>query len=46
MLTKVVKENDKTEIIADICWAFSYITDESKDASETLIFSGVVGRLL
>jgi hypothetical protein len=30
-LSKVLIENNNKEIISDICWAFSYITDEGKE---------------
>lgn len=46
VLAKVLIENDRTEIISDICWAFSYITDEGKEGFQTIIDSGVAGRLV
>jgi hypothetical protein len=39
-------ENTSKEIISDICWAFSYITDEGKDGFTTIIEAGIVGRLI
>lgn len=30
-LIKVLVENDKEEIITDICWALSYLSDGAKD---------------
>ena len=42
----MLAENDKIEIISDICWAFSYITDEGKAGFETIVQSGVVRRLV
>ena len=45
-LAKVLKENDRLEIIADICWSFSYITDEGKAGFKTIVDTGVVPRLV
>lgn len=45
-LSKVLIENSKIEIISDICWAFSYVTDEGKDGFKTIIESQVVGRII
>ena len=45
-LAKVLIENSKVEIISDICWAFSYITDEGKEGFKTIIASNVVGRII
>jgi hypothetical protein len=36
-MAKVLIENSKVEIISDICWAFSYVTDEGKDGFKTII---------
>jgi hypothetical protein len=45
-MAKVLIENSKVEIISDICWAFSYVTDEGKDGFKTIIESNVVGRII
>ena len=45
-LAKVLSENDRIDIITDISWALSYITDENKDAFHTIAQSPAMGRLV
>lgn len=45
-LAKVLIENNSREIISDICWAFSYVTDDSKEGFKTIIESGVLPKLI
>lgn len=46
-LTKVLNENTNEEILSDIVWAFSYVTDEGGDATILpFIQANVTPRLL
>lgn len=45
-LSKVLIENSSKEIVSDVCWAFSYVTDEGKEGFKTLIESKAVERLI
>jgi hypothetical protein len=45
-LAKVLSENDRIDIITDICWALSYITDENRDAFHTIAQSSAMSRLV
>ena len=45
-LAKLLIENTSKEILSDICWAFSYVTDDSKEGFKTLIESGALPKLI
>lgn len=45
-LTKVLIENDMEEILTDICWAMSYISDGGKSHIPFLIQTNVLPRLV
>jgi len=45
-LIKVLVENDKDEIITDICWALSYISDGAKDRIQDLLDPGLLKKMI
>lgn len=45
-LARVLIEYQTEDIIGDICWAFSYISDNGKRAIPLIIESGVVPRIV
>jgi hypothetical protein len=45
-LAKVIIENDSVEIISDICWAISYLSDVSGEAIQCLISANLLPRMI
>jgi len=45
-LIKVLVENDKEDIITDICWALSYLSDGSKDRIPDLLDRRLLVKLI
>lgn len=45
-LAKVLIESDQEEILTDICWAFSYISDGGKKHIPLIISTNAVPRLV
>lgn len=45
-LAKVFLENDDIEVVIDILWAFSYVSDAHDSLSHAIASSGVVPKLL
>ena len=45
-LAKVLIENDQEEILTDICWALSYISDGGHNRIPTIIETNVLPRLI
>jgi len=45
-LIKVLVENDKEEIITDICWALSYLSDGAKDRIQDLLDSRLLTKMI
>ena len=45
-LAKVMIENDSSEILTDICWAFSYITDGGQECIPFIIASNALQRII
>ena len=45
-MANVLRTHDSEEIIGDICWALSYISDSGKRAIPLIINSGVLPRIV
>ena len=45
-LAKVLMENDSEEILTDVCWALSYLTDNGTDRIQAVLATGVTTRLI
>ena len=45
-LAKVLKENDSEEIIGDVCWALSYISDGGVEQIPTILQTNVLPRIV
>lgn len=45
-LVKVLVENDKEDIITDICWALSYLSDGAKERINDLLSAPLLSRLI
>lgn len=45
-LIKVLVENDKEDIITDICWALSYISDGAKERINDLLDPNLLVKLI
>jgi importin subunit alpha-1 len=45
-LVKVLVENDVEDILIDVCWALSYLTDGGEDRIPTIISTNVLPRLV
>ena len=45
-LAKVLLENDSEEIISDVCWAISYISDGGQEHIPSLLETNVLPRLV
>ena len=45
-LARVLIQNEKEDIIGDICWAMSYISDNGKSAIPLIIACGVLPRIV
>ena len=45
-LAKVLIENDVEDILIDVCWAMSYLSDGGEDRIPTILQSGVLTRLV
>ena len=45
-LIKVLVENDKEDIITDICWALSYLSDGAKDRIQDLLNRNLLIKLI
>ena len=45
-LAKVLIENDLEEIIGDVCWALSYVSDGGADQIPTIISTNVLPRIV
>ncbi len=45
-LAKVLVENDVEDILIDVCWAFSYLSDGGEERIQHIISTGVVPRLV
>lgn len=45
-LAKVIIENDSVEIISDICWAISYLSDVSGETIQCLISANLLPRMI
>ena len=43
---RVLNENNTDEILTDICWALSYVSDGGNERVSAIINSGVVPRLV
>ena len=45
-LAKVLQENNNTEIIGDVCWAISYITDMGKESHMGVVSCNLLPRII
>ena len=45
-LIKVLVENDKEDIITDICWALSYLSDGAKERIEDLLNENLLQKMI
>lgn len=45
-LIKVLIENDKEDIITDICWALSYLSDGNKERIEDMLNYNFLQKLI
>lgn len=45
-LVKVMIENDVEDILTDVCWALSYLTDGGEDRIPFILETGVLPRLV
>ena len=45
-LVKVLVENEKEEIITDICWALSYLSDGAKDRIQDLLDARLLTKMI
>lgn len=45
-LIKVLVENDKEDIITDICWALSYLSDGAKERINDLLNQGLLVKMI
>jgi len=45
-LIKVLIENDKEDIITDICWALSYLSDGIKDRMSDMLNKNLLSKLI
>jgi hypothetical protein len=45
-LIKVLVENDKEDIITDICWALSYVSDGERERIHDLLDKNLLKKLI
>lgn len=45
-LIKVLVENDKEDIITDICWALSYLSDGAKERIDDLLNESLLQKMI
>lgn len=45
-LAKVLIENDLDDILVDVCWAISYLSDGGEDRIPVILSTGVLERLI
>ena len=45
-MIKVLVENEKEDIITDICWALSYLSDSAKDRIQDLLDTGLLRKMI
>ena len=45
-LAKVLIENDVEDILIDVCWAMSYLSDGGEDRIPIIMQTGVIHRLV
>lgn len=45
-LAKVVIENDCEDILIDVCWAISYLSDGGEERIPVILATGVLNRLI
>jgi hypothetical protein len=45
-LIKVLVENDKEDIITDICWALSYLSDGAKERIDDLLDQKLLQKMI
>jgi importin subunit alpha-1 len=45
-LAKVLVENDSEDILVDVCWAISYLSDGGEDRIPVILHTGVLPRLV
>lgn len=45
-MIKILINNDKEEMITDICWALSYLSDGAKERIEDLLNKDLLTKLI
>ena len=45
-LAKVLVENDNEDILIDVCWAMSYLSDGGEDRIPSILHSNVLPRII
>ena len=45
-MIKVLVENDKEDIITDICWALSYLSDGAKERIDDLLDQKLLQKMI
>lgn len=45
-LIKVLVENDKEDIITDVCWALSYLSDGAKERVNDLLEKNLLTKII
>lgn len=45
-LIKILVENDKEDIITDICWALSYLSDGAQERIHDLLDIGLLQKMI
>jgi importin subunit alpha-6/7 len=45
-LIKVLVENDKEDIITDVCWALSYLSDGAKERVNDLLQPNLLQKII